>query len=419
MTNDYPLRYAKHIAKRFLGREDPVWPLYYFEHSLHPDTPGRHDEILSWAEESLAHKDLFEAPERYAQSADPIVRQGYALKQEVERTFRGKRADATHLRLMLQIPDASISPGGFSLLSNFAESFEFIGIPVYSLGLEDDTREALETFRPTIFLSIGDNAFLKKIDWLAVADYRKTHDLRIGLNARLEEEEVGNPPLIPRLDWAQAHGVDFFFSFRDEDYIHTRKEYQPFFERGYSILTIPFGANPLHYYPIPEIQRDINFSLLASGTWKKGVAYQPARDIVSRYSGFIDGIGWRHVKGFTFMKDRDRYIYARSKVGLNFHLPEQIEWACEVNERTHQLAMCGLPQLLDPAKLLPKLYSEDAMFVCRTSDEFVDTFEHILADPAYGQERALRAQREVFERHTTFHRADAFATQLTTFLTTR
>jgi len=414
MHSHYPWKLTKHLIKKLSGKPDPFWALYDFEQHIHPETLHRHEELLLWAEESLARAEDFESEENYRRSTDPIVQQGYHLKKQTVAAFRDKLAQNTNVRLLIQVPDPSVSPGGFSLLSNFAESFTFIGIPVYSLGLKDDIRKAMETFAPTVLLVTDHEKFRDSIDWDSVDTYRLGHSLTVGLSARLEEEEYGNSPLTPRLAWAKEHGVDFYFSYRDEEYIHTRKEYRQYFDRGYQILTIPFGANPLHYYPVPSIARDINYSMLASGMRVKGDTYTSlAKVAVTRYPGFIDGIGWQHVKKFNFTKDRDRYIYARSKIGLNFHLPEQREWACEVNERTHQLAMCGVPQILDAPKLLSKLYSEDSLFSCHTGKEFLSHFEHILEDPSYGQRRALKAQREAFERHTTFHRAESFINQLT------
>ena len=136
------------------------------------------------------------------------------------------------------------------------------------------------------------------------------------------------------------------------------------------------------------------------------------KDIVKRYYGFIDGPGWKHAPHFQFNRDRDRYIYARAKIGLNVHLPEQIDWACEVNERTYQLAACGVPQVIDHPKLLDKLFSKDALFIAETPKQYTAYVKTIIKDPAIGQERALNAQKETFEKHTTFHRADAFMQQL-------
>lgn len=415
MSNEYKIRFIKHIIKKIIRKPDPEWPFYNFEYHIHPDTLSRHREILLWAERSLENKERFENIKKYEQSSDPIVQQGYKLKQKVEREFYNKCTDCSNIRLLIQVPEQSISPGGYSFLLNFAESFKFIGIPTYCLGWEENTQNVLDKFKPTLLLVIDHAKFLEKIDWDSIVNYRKDNNLYIGLLAQLEE--YGNTPLKQRLDWGKKHKVDFYFSVRDKEYINTRKEYKPFFEQGYSILTIPFGANPLHYYPIPEIKRDINYSFIASTNRTKGLAYSKlAKKVTSSYSGFIDGTGWRHVKDFKFNRDRDRYIYARSKIGLNFHLPEQIKWACEVNERTHQLAMCGVPQLIDTPKILSKLYSDDAVFVCKNGKEFSSHFKKILNDHKYGQVRALKAQREVFEKHTTFHRADAFIVQLQMFL---
>ena len=187
------------------------------------------------------------------------------------------------------------------------------------------------------------------------------------------------------------------------------KAYRPFFDVGYEILHLPFSANILHYYPVAGFNRDIDFVLIAS---KKREHTIYMKEIVKRNYGLIDGPGWKHVPHFQFNRDRDRYIYARAKVGLNVHLPEQIDWACEVNERTYQLAACGVPQVIDHPKLLDKLFSKDALFVADTPGQYSDLFEMIINDPKTGQERALVAQREVFEKHTTFHRADSFVQQL-------
>ncbi len=410
---EYFIRFMKHALKQVLWKPDPTWSFYDFEHSINPKTISCHQEILSWAEQSLAKKNIFEMSEKYERSSDPIVRQGYELKKRVEAEFRDKRSAVSDIRILIQVPGPSVSPAHFSFYSNLIESLNFIGIPAYKLEWKSDVKEALEIFHPTFLLSTDAPVYIDQIDWQAVAAYRKTRELYIGLNARIEEEEIGNSPLIPRLNWAKEHGINFYFSFRDPEYTRIRKEYQPFFERGYPLLSLPFGANPLHYYPLPEITRDIDYCFLSSAHWTKGPIYSRlAGEIISRYPGFIHGIGWRHVKEFRFDRDRDRYLYARSKVGFNFHLPEQIEWACEVNERTHHLAMCGLPQLIDTPKLLPKLYSKNALFVCKTGEEFANHFRNIMQNPAYGQQRAIVAQREVFAQHTTFHRANDFVTQL-------
>lgn len=229
----------------------------------------------------------------------------------------------------------------------------------------------------------------------------------MGLTASLGEYE--NTPLKQRLGWAAQHSIDFYYTFRDKDYVTTRPEYQPFFEAGYSMVYLPFGANILHYYPVAGFNRDLDYAIMAT---RKSEHASYMKRLAGLYTGFIDGPGWRHVSSFSFNRDRDRYIYARAKIGLNVHLPEQTKWACEVNERTYQLAACGVTQLIDHPMLIDKLFSSDALYVADDPDQYARMFDEIIRHPGQATDRAMKAQREVFARHTTFHRAESLLMQL-------
>ena len=266
---------------------------------------------------------------------------------------------------------------------------------------------ALDVFKPTILLSSDNHEYLNRINWISINQYKQHAQLRVGLSAALEEYE--STPLLPRLTWAKQHQIDFYYSYRDEDYVRGRKEYQPFFEAGYQILYIPFGANILHYYPVAGFQRDLNYVLMAS---RKREHIQYLKNIMKDYSGFLDGPGWKQVKHFEFKRERDRYIYARAKVGLNVHLPEQTDWACELNERTYQLAACGVPQLIDHPMLLNKIFGRESFFIADSPSEYEAIFRELMSNPQLGVEKALHAQREVFAAHTTLHRAKALVDQL-------
>jgi hypothetical protein len=412
---EYIVRSLKHYVKAAIGKPDPVWLFYRFEHSINAQTKSGRKAVLDWAEEKVAEKGRLESREAYAASKDPVVIQGFELKQKAEKSFKGKRAGETSLRILVHVPDQKVSPGHYSLFSNFIESFEFIGISARAIGPNESAEKVFSEFKPTIFLSIDHPNYLRDIDWPAVDAFKKQHGLHIGLVAYLEGED-GDTPLLPRLAWGKEHGVGFYYSFKDPDFLRTDAAYKPFHDQGSAILTIPFGANPLHYYPVPNIEKDIDYIFLGSISWKKGLHADFARKIVSRAPGFIDGFGWKHAPDFRFNRDRDRYIYARGKTGFNFHIPDQISHPSEVNERTHQLAACGIPQITDRPMLLSKLYSADAMFVADDEHGFRSHFKRIIDDPEYGRKKALIAQREAFEKHTTFHRADDFAKQLLDFL---
>lgn len=384
------------------------WDKLLFNLFLRRETVVQHDQVLVTAETALAHRANHERDEVCLASPDPVVQQGWALKQQVEGEFKGLYAGKTDERILIQVPPPAYSPAGYSLFTNLAESLAFIGVPTQILDWDINTQPALESFRPTVLLSSDHESYLARIDWAAIARYKQSTRLRVGLTASLEEYE--NTPLVPRLQWAATHDIDFYYTFRDEGYVTTRAGYRPFFESGYKMVYLPFGANILHYYPVAGFERDLDFVIMAT---RKSEHMSYMKDIARRHSGFIDGPGWRHVHDFRFNRERDRYIYARAKVGLNVHLPEQIDWPCEVNERTYQLAACGVPQLVDHPMLIDTLFSRDALYVADTPVEYFQMFAEIMAQPERAVARALQAQKEVFARHTTFHRADSFVRQLT------
>jgi hypothetical protein len=383
------------------------WARIQFDHSINSRTIKNHDKIIIEAELALKNKEIHESANAYAESPDLLVRQGHALKMQVEQKFRDMYAGKSNERILIHVPDPAYSPAGYSLFTNLAECLDFIGVPTHILGWEDNTKDAFDKFNPTILLTSDHASYLERIDWEAIRIYRVTNHLKIGLTASLAEYD--NTPLDERLGWAKKQEIDFYYSFRDETYVSEREEYKPFFDAGYKILYLPFGANILHYYPVAGFNRDIDFVLIAS---KKREHTIFMKEIVKLHYGFIDGPGWKHAPNFQFNRDRDRYIYARAKVGLNVHLPEQIDWACEVNERTYQLAACGVPQVIDHPKLLDKLFSKDALFIAEKPKQYTEYVETIINEPVIGQERALIAQKEVFDKHTTFHRADSFMQQL-------
>lgn len=401
----------KHLVKILIGRKDYWWYQRHFENSIKKSTWTNRDNILAWANECVLNKDKYESDSLYLKSNDPVVRQGYELRKKVLSDFKNKLSGKVSERILIQVPDWKVSPAGFSLFSNMIESLNYIGVPSKALLWGDDISKYLNDFKPTIFLTGDNKVYTDSINWDSIKQYKKNNKFRVGLTASLQE--YGNTPLAGRLDWAKEHNIDFYFSFRDEEYFNNRKEYRPFFEHGYKIFSVPFGANPLIHYPLPNITKDTDYIFIASVNKTKAHRYLKYMGyITKKYLGFIDGPGWQNTKDFTFNRERDRYIYARSRVGLNIHLEEQIDWACETSERTYQLAACGIPQVTDHAKIFDKIFSKDTLFIADTPRQYRKLFDYIINNPEKIKDNVLKAQREVFEKYTTFHRAEKFVTML-------
>ncbi len=404
-------RVIRHYRKIALHRPDTSWEFYQFERSVNPMTWDRHDEISAWAQSCSQNTVEWEHRSLYETSNDPVARQGYTLMQEVKRKYKGRFSNQEQIKILMHVPSWRYSPGGYSVHTNIVQALDFIGIPVRVLGWDQPIESALESFKPTVFLTSDHDSYLKRINWDSLATYRKKNLVRLGLTASLEE--YGNTPLPLRLEWAKKYCVDFYYSFRAPEYIRQRKEYNLFLENGYRIYSIEFGANPLAYYPVPGFKRDIDYVFLASSNPDKWPRYRTyLSSIFNRYPGFIDGPGWSFINNFTFNPIRDRYIYSRAKVGVNLHIENQIDHACELNERTYMLAACGIPQLVDNPMLLTSRFTPGCFFTAGSPREYESLFEEIISNPGMAATRALQAQREVFEKHTILHRAERFVLDL-------
>jgi len=379
--------------------------------AIHPCTWERHDEILQWAEKCELYAATLESDEAFANCQDPVVQQGNRLARKAREEFRGRYKDANSLRIMIQVPALHVSPAGYSLTSNLASALRHIGIPVYEFEWDKGVEQALMDFEPTIFMASDHELYLSRINWDAIARYRQSHTLHVGLTASLAE--YGNTPLLGRLKWARDHHIDFFYSFRSPLYLKHRKEYQPFYEQGYTILSMEFAANPLIHYPVPGVKRDVNFIFLGSinrDKWSRYISF--FAPIMTKENGFLDGPGWPAIRRKSNSFRKDRYLYARAMVGLNLHNADQIEWANELNERTYILAACGIPQLIDEPLLLKSRFSEDGFFIGSNPKQYAGLYQDILSNPDEAQGRVLVAQREVFASHTWFHRAEKLAVDL-------
>jgi len=381
-----------------------------FERHIHRLTLADHDRILQWSIDKAAGKnDTDSTLEVFAE--DVVSAEGIALCEAIKCEYSGKyKHMSKNLRVLIHLPPMERSPGGNSLFRNLSESLQFIGVPTKCVMWTDPFMEILTDFKPTVFLTSDAPDYLDRIDWKVFTRYRVDRRCMLGLTASIPE--YGSGPLSSRLQWAAKHGVDFYYSFRAPGYFRERPAYRPFFEEGFQILSVEFGANPLLYYPIAGIKRDLDYVFLASSNYdKRARYYEYLSGILAAHPGFINGPGWRHSHTLASAQVH-RFLYARARVGLNLHIDDSIDWPSELNERTYILAACGVPQVVDSAQLLSARFSAGSFFIATNPREYRQLFDEVLASPDLASQRAALAQREVFSRHTTFHRAESLVHQL-------
>lgn len=373
-----------------------------FERKVLPITWKDHNLNYNWATSKEAIKLDYEIDE------SPVNEAGRVARDRVLVEFRGKYKHLDGIRVLIQIPPKELSPGGYSLFTNLLESIQYLGVACEQLEWGAPIHLKLSSFRPNILLSSDQHEYLRRIDWSAIQKYRILNLLNIGLTASI----YNNTPIEQRLRWAKRHQINFYYSFTAQECLDSRLGYRPFYDEGYPIYSVELGANPLHYFPVDGVKKDLDYVFLASSNSEKQQRCSEwLLPVFSKYPGFIDGPGWSKNSKYT-SKERHRYIYARAKIGVNLHIDDSINYMGELNERTYMLAACGVPQLIDNPKLLNKRFTKDAVFSANSPKEYKELFEYMLTNPAESEVAAVKSLNQVYSKHTTFHRAEGFIRNL-------
>lgn len=374
----------------------------------------RYAAIKMWAEEQAQCSRKGDIPDGFSSL---IVREGFQLRREALEKYKNSFVARKKPRIMIQFPPIEHSPAGRSVAGNWRDGLKYIGVEVELLKDSDDIGESLLRFSPDVLLVMEEfSNFPGESGWREIHEYKRRHGLHVGMAASLDI--WGKNPLADRIAHAKELGIDFLYCFAD---LHFRQwdkrfwggDYNEYQAAGLHLIGVPFGANPLRYYPIGGIDKDIDFIFLASVNADKSERYIfYLGEIVKDRRGFIMGPGWYHFPVEDIHPERDRYLYARSKVGLNLHLDFQIEGKNEINERTFLLASSGIPQVTDAPGLLSEYFSEDAFFIGHTPQEYSAMLRLALSDERERERRALKALQEVYRSHTIFQRMQEFVSRL-------
>ncbi len=315
------------------------------------------------------------------------------------------------LNILIHIPPYELSPAGYSIYTNISENLLHMGIKCCYLHFDDDINLVLEKFSPNVFLSSDDSNYINNINWTSISKYRLKNNLLIGLTASIEE--YGNSSLSKRLDWAKFNNINFYYSWRSNEYLKTRESYKLFYDYGFNIFSIEFGANILKYYPCNlDTNKFIDYIFFGSINPQKKIRFKNYFSKISNnYNGIIYGPGWQWTKD-DIPFDKQKLYYQTSKVGLNLHLDEQIIWPCELNERTYILGACKVPQLIDNPALLNKRYDTNNLYSANTPNDYNELFKYMLNNYEEVKFKTNNIYLETISKHTYFDRIDGFINNL-------
>ncbi|OPJ58350.1 glycosyltransferase [Clostridium oryzae] len=166
-----------------------------------------------------------------------------------------------------------------------------------------------------------------------------------------------------------------------------------------NIVNVPFGFNPLIYYP-ENTDKIYDYFFVGTNSYLK---YKETEKylipILSKYkNGILRGSGWGNI-GEELNPGNSKFFYNRSKINLNYHMDIQKQMKNEVNERTFIIGACGGFQLVDNPKLIDELYTKDDMAIASDEYEYEEMFEYYLNKPLERADKAYNALVKTYEKN--------------------
>ncbi len=382
----------KYYAKMLLGRKNEMW---HFDNwaRKYASTQGKALKIYSDVNSGIN----FEKKELV--NKNPLFKLSCELRDACIIKNLNFFKDQ-NLKVALHIPPIAYSPAANSFFCSLKSTLEHMGILVYSFWDDFDDNELLET---NYVFGIGAEYVTNFINWDRLNSIKKKAKFKILLQASFDI--LNKKSAIDFINYYKLKGVDSFFSFDFEYFNHNSGLSNFFAEHGTQLLSIPFSANPLVHFPLEYDNKIIDYTYVGSINYDKIYRYNQyfPNIINSKYSGLIIGPGWPWSKSFKYNVERDRLIYAHSKVALNLHLEYQININGQLNERAYILTAFGIPQVIDKVLDIEKNFPEIGT-IADTPEEYINLVTTLVNNPEQGISNSKKAMIALYASHTSFHR---------------
>lgn len=315
-----------------------------------------------------------------------LLEENHRLRDNVLAHFAGRYATNQH-RILLHRP----ANGALKyLMDSWCEVLNHMGIPTSLMNWGDSTENTFATFRPTVFITVGDPTYEQQLDTSFIRRYRNNHSLSIA-------HIYGGHRIEP---------TDFTITFHLDPASH-----QELAKIDMPLLALPFGINPRRHFMRSGHEVWDYFFVGSNSHLKSETTNQYLMPIVNRYTGVLAGTNWPVGVG-ELSVNQASLAYNFAKIYPNFHLPWQYEAVDEINERTYIIPACGGFELVDNPAAMSLMFRHDEMAVARSVSDYYDKFAHYLVNPDKRLPFTHKGMRRVYEQYTLFHRLIALAEHL-------
>ncbi len=307
-----------------------------------------------------------------------LLKENHSLRDQAFQKFEN-RYQACGQRILLHRPNNGAIK---YLFDSWAETFNIMGLQTSLLDWHDNTKEAFQSFQPTVFITVGDPAYIEKLDSEFIANYQQQREFKIGHITNLQD----NYKLCDFL-------ITFHLNPADDKRFDSLKK---------PLVSVPFGINPNQHYMRPARQVWDFFFVGTNSQLKDEQGNKYLQPLVDSYRGILAGKGWNRGAGELSVSD-SALLYNFAKVLPNFHIEAQYERFDEVNERTCVIPACGGFELVDNPAAMKELFDANEMAVANSPQEYQEMFEHFLNNPKERLPYIQNGMRKVWNNYTLFH----------------
>lgn len=331
-----------------------------------------------------------------ASKKSEIYFEGQKLRQNLLNQYKDKYS-SRQLKALLYAPPNGAWKYGFITWKHL---MNYMGIDA---DIVFDIDEAVNSIDYNMLFYCADSSFMEKII------SNKTISAiphKVGLISKetffdssdYTQRDLQNISLVKQLN------SDFLISSFSEKSIHIT--FKKWLDSGISIRCVPFGFNPIIYYPEEAIELYDYFFVGTNSPLKIEETQKYLLPIVSKFNGILRGANWGETTS-ELQPHNSRFFYNRSRINLNYHLEAQKHTENEINERTFIISACGGFQLVDNPKLISSYYSDKELAVANDEKDYYEKFIYYLNKPQERHEMAFKALVKTYDNKcSTFHRLD-------------